>query len=76
MTDFDHDPLRPIESADWVRVDAADGIIEIPEKNARHSRFILTAIRHGQGKVLSSNTIRREGEWYGRKMAAGCTGRR
>ncbi len=29
MTDFDHDPLDAIRTGDWVRVDAARGVVEI-----------------------------------------------
>ena len=37
MTDFDSDPLKCIETGDWVRVDADRGIVEITKKNARAS---------------------------------------
>jgi predicted aconitase with swiveling domain len=32
VTDFDHDPLQLIESGDWVKVDADNGIVEITKK--------------------------------------------
>jgi hypothetical protein len=35
MTDFDQDPLKVIETGDWVKVDADNGIIEITKKAAR-----------------------------------------
>jgi predicted aconitase with swiveling domain len=35
LTDFDHDPLDCIETGDWVRVDADQGVIEIHKKKQR-----------------------------------------
>lgn len=35
MTDFDRDPLLCIETGDWVRVDADQGIVEITKKKDR-----------------------------------------
>ena len=32
MTDFDIDPLTVIESGDWVKVDADNGIVEVVKK--------------------------------------------
>jgi len=32
VTDFDRDPLEVIESGDWVRVDADNGIVEVTKK--------------------------------------------
>ena len=32
ITDFDRDPLLLIESGDWVRVDADNGIVEVTKK--------------------------------------------
>ena len=32
VTDFDQDPLQVIETGDWVRVDADNGIVEITKK--------------------------------------------
>ncbi|MBE0627521.1 MAG: DUF126 domain-containing protein [Burkholderiales bacterium] len=32
MTDFDQDPLQVIETGDWVRVDADQGIVEVTKK--------------------------------------------
>ena len=32
MTDLDQDPLEVIESGDWVKVDADEGIVEITKK--------------------------------------------
>jgi predicted aconitase with swiveling domain len=32
VTDFDRDPLQLIESGDWVRVDADNGVVEITKK--------------------------------------------
>jgi predicted aconitase with swiveling domain len=37
MTDFDRDPLDCIETGDWVRVDADNGIVEITKKKDRTS---------------------------------------
>jgi predicted aconitase with swiveling domain len=37
MTDFDSDPLKCIETGDWVRVDADRGIVEITKKHNRTS---------------------------------------
>jgi uncharacterized protein len=34
MTDFDQDPLGLIQTGDWVRVDADQGIVEITKKQA------------------------------------------
>jgi predicted aconitase with swiveling domain len=33
MTDFDRDPMECIETGDWVRVDADNGIVTITKKN-------------------------------------------
>jgi predicted aconitase with swiveling domain len=33
ITDFDRDPLQLIESGDWVKVDADNGIVEITKKS-------------------------------------------
>jgi predicted aconitase with swiveling domain len=35
MTGFDRDPLTVIETGDWVRVDADQGIVEITKKSRR-----------------------------------------
>lgn len=32
MTDFDQDPLKVIETGDWVKVDADNGVVEITKK--------------------------------------------
>lgn len=32
VTDFDQDPLRVIETGDWVKVDADNGIVEVTKK--------------------------------------------
>jgi predicted aconitase with swiveling domain len=32
MTDFDQDPLTVIESGDWVKIDADNGIVEVTKK--------------------------------------------
>ena len=32
MTDFDQDPLEVIETGDWVKVDADNGIVEVTKK--------------------------------------------
>ena len=32
ITDFDRDPLQLIESGDWVKVDADNGIVEVTKK--------------------------------------------
>lgn len=32
MTDFDHDPTEMIETGDWVRVDADQGIVEVTKR--------------------------------------------
>lgn len=32
MTDFDQDPIEVIETGDWVKVDADNGIVEITKK--------------------------------------------
>ncbi|SEB14499.1 aconitase X swivel domain-containing protein [Variovorax sp. YR216] len=34
LTDFDRDPLSVIETGDWVRVDADQGIVEVRKKKA------------------------------------------
>jgi predicted aconitase with swiveling domain len=33
VTDFDRDPLEIIESGDWVKVDADNGIVEVTKKS-------------------------------------------
>jgi predicted aconitase with swiveling domain len=33
MTDFDHNPLDVIETGDWVRVDADQGVVEITKRS-------------------------------------------
>lgn len=33
VTDFDRDPLEAIETGDWVRVDADQGIVEVMKKS-------------------------------------------
>ena len=33
ITDFDRDPLQLIESGDWVKVDADNGIVEVTKKS-------------------------------------------
>lgn len=33
VTDLDQDPLKVIETGDWVRVDADQGIVEVTKKN-------------------------------------------
>jgi predicted aconitase with swiveling domain len=35
VTDFDRDPLEVIETGDWVRVDADQGIIEVTKSDSR-----------------------------------------
>ncbi|MGP1680403.1 MAG: aconitase X swivel domain-containing protein [Burkholderiales bacterium] len=35
LTDFDQDPLQVIETGDWVRVDADQGIVEVTKKAAQ-----------------------------------------
>jgi predicted aconitase with swiveling domain len=35
VTDFDRDPLEVIETGDWVKVDADNGIVEVTKKGAR-----------------------------------------
>jgi predicted aconitase with swiveling domain len=35
MTDFDHDPTNVIETGDWVRVDADNGVVEVTKKRDR-----------------------------------------
>ena len=37
MTDFDQDPLEVIETGDWVRVDADQGVVEITKRQASPS---------------------------------------
>jgi predicted aconitase with swiveling domain len=32
MSDFDRDPLEVIETGDWVKVDADNGIVEVTKK--------------------------------------------
>ena len=32
VTDFDQDPLKVIETGDWVKVDADNGIVEVTKK--------------------------------------------
>ena len=34
LTDFDRDPLQVIETGDWVKVDADQGIVEITKRQA------------------------------------------
>jgi predicted aconitase with swiveling domain len=35
VTELDQDPLQVIETGDWVKVDADNGIVEITKKQAR-----------------------------------------
>ena len=35
ITDFDKDPTEVIETGDWVRVDADNGIVEVTKKNKK-----------------------------------------
>lgn len=37
MTDFDQNPLDVIETGDWVRVDANQGVVEITKRRSSHS---------------------------------------
>lgn len=37
MTDFDQNPLDVIETGDWVRVDADQGVVEITKRQPTHS---------------------------------------
>jgi predicted aconitase with swiveling domain len=37
MTDFDQNPLDVIETGDWVRVDASQGVVEITKRHYSHS---------------------------------------
>jgi hypothetical protein len=38
MSDFDRDPLEVIETGDWVKVDADNGIVEVTKKADVRSR--------------------------------------
>jgi hypothetical protein len=37
VTDFDRDPLEVIETGDWVKVDADNGVVEIRKAAARQA---------------------------------------
>jgi len=37
LTDFDQNPLNVIETGDWVRVDADQGVVEVTKRQPTHS---------------------------------------
>ena len=37
MTDLDQDPLQVIETGDWVKVDADNGIVEITKRDTENA---------------------------------------